>query len=227
MGKNNECHKCMGFLFFVAILIIVGIFMFTKKTNNSNAPNNKIMSLEKIIMQRRSIREYKNISLTSQEILKLLFAAQGITNKLRRLRAAPSAGALYPLEIYVVVGNVSDLSAGIYKYKVEKHELEKILDGDKRSEVYKAALSQSCVKNASAVIVICAIYEKTTKKYGERGKQYVHMEVGTVAENIYLQATALNLGTVFVGAFDDDDVAKTLNISKNEIPLCIMPVGKK
>ena len=155
-----------------------------------------------------------------------LWAAQGITSPTGG-RTAPSAGALYPLEVYLVAGEVSDLPAGIYHYIPRQHALYLVIAGDQRQIIYEAALNQSAVKDAPAVIVITAIYERTTGKYGERGKQYVHMETGTAAQNIYLQAVSLNLGTVFIGAFHDDEVKGVLQLSEDEIPLAIMPVGRK
>jgi SagB-type dehydrogenase family enzyme len=187
---------------------------------------NSKVSIEKALLERRSVREYKDKSLTLAEISQLLWASQGITD-LRGFRTAPSAGALYPLEVYVVAGNVDSLPDGIYKYKPHRHELVRIVKGDKQADLCAAALGQPCVKNNAAVIVIAAVYERTTRKYGERGIRYVYMEVGHAAQNIYLQSVSLNLGTLVVGAFDDRKVKKVMNMPDEEQPLCIMPVGKK
>ena len=184
------------------------------------------VSIERALLERRSIRTYKDEPLKLSEVSQLLWAAQGITGS-RGFRTAPSAGALYPLEVYVVVGSVKDLADGVYKYKHYGHELVKISNCDKRIELYSAALRQSCIKNGAVVFVFSAVYERTTGKYGQRGIQYVHMEIGHAAQNIYLQATSLNLGTVFVGAFYDDQVKAVLNMPDREVPLCIMPVGRK
>lgn len=183
------------------------------------------VSVEEALLKRRSIREYKDEPLTLEEISQLLWAAQGVTSS-EGLRTAPSAGALYPIEVYFVAGKVEGLSAGVYKYKPEEHELLKIVDGDKRNELCDAALGQAWVREAPAVIVISALFERTTEKYGQRGERYVYMEAGHVAQNISLQATALNLGTVTVGAFDDEQVKKVLEIPAKEEPLYLMPVGK-
>lgn len=183
------------------------------------------LSVEEALDRRRSIRDFTNDPLSLSEVSQLLWAAQGKTHS-EGLRTAPSAGALYPLEVYLIAGNVADLSAGIYKYQSADHTLTIVVDGDKRSELCRAALEQSCIENAPAVIVITAVYERTMKKYSERGVQYAHMEVGAAAENIYLQAGSLGLGTVFIGAFYDEKVQKVLNASQNEKPLCIMPVGR-
>ncbi len=142
-------------------------------------------------------------------------------------RTAPSAGALYPLEVYLVVGNVEKLVLGVYKYKPEGHELVKVNEGDSREELAMAALGQNWVKEGAIDIVIAAVYKRTTKKYGDRGVRYVYMEAGHAAQNIYLQAAALNLGMVTVGAFNDNRVKEILGMPRDEIPLYVIPVGKK
>jgi SagB-type dehydrogenase family enzyme len=182
-------------------------------------------SIEEALLMRRSTRSYKDRPLILTEISQLLWAAQGITSQ-RGLRTAPSAGALYPLEMYVVAGNVDDLKDGVYKYGPHKHDLTGLAGGDKRNELCKAALSQTSLKDAAAVIVISAAYERTTVKYGDRGIKYVHMESGHAAQNILLQAVSLNLGTVPIGAFHDDAVKEILKMSESEEPLYLMPVGR-
>jgi len=182
-------------------------------------------SVEKALRERRSIRVYKDEALALAEVSQILWAAQGITNP-GGLRTAPSAGALYPLEVYVVIGNVEGVTKGVYKYKPHEHELVKVRNGDVRDELSVAALGQPWVREGSIVIVFSAVYERTTQKYGDRGIRYVHMEVGHAAQNVYLQAVSLNLGTVVVGAFRDDKVRKILNMPDEEHPLYIMPIGK-
>ncbi len=183
-------------------------------------------SIEEALLKRRSVRRYKDKPLTLTEISQLLWAAQGITDP-RGLRAAPSAGALYPLEIYVVAGNVNGLPDGIYNYKPRKHELARVVKGDKRIELCNAALGQPSVRNAAVVIVFSAVYERTTVKYGERGIRYVHIEAGHAAQNLFLQAVPLNLGAVVIGAFYDDEVKKVMKMTDREQPLYIMPVGRR
>ena len=183
-------------------------------------------SLEQCLFERRSIREYADLPLILEEIAQLLWAGQGITSDWGG-RTAPSAGALYPLEMYLVAGDVNELTSGVYRYKPEGHELVKVCDGDVRKELAEAALSQSYVKESPVNIVITAIYERTTGKYGQRGKTYVHMEAGHAAQNICLQATSFELGAVTIGAFYDDRVKKILHLNKDEIPLYVIPVGKK
>lgn len=183
-------------------------------------------SVEKALSERRSVRNYKDEPLALTEISQLLWAAQGITDR-RGFRAAPSAGALYPLELYVVAGTVRDLPAGIYRYKPHTHELVMIAKGDKRADLRNAALRQSPVKEAAAVIVFSAVYERTTVKYGKRGRRYVHIEVGHAAQNICLQAVSLNLGAVVMGAFHDDAVKKVIHMTDEEEPMYIIAIGKR
>ena len=184
------------------------------------------VSLEQTLLQRRSIRSYTGEPLTLQEVSQLLWAAQGVTSP-RGFRTAPSAGALYPLQVYLLAGDVQDLTEGVYQYRPDQHQLVKVIDGDKRTELCDAALMQSCVKDGAVVLVFTGVYERTISKYGDRGIRYVHIEVGHAAENLYLQATAMGLGMVTVGAFHDEQVAKLLNLSPDEHALYIIPVGRK
>ena len=184
------------------------------------------LSMEKALQERRSIRQYKNLPIALSDLSQLLWAAQGISGPGGK-RTAPSAGALYPLEVYVVAGKVTGFSAGIYLYNPHKNELSRIAEGDARAELSKAALGQSSIKNAAAVLVFTAVYERTTGKYGERGIRYVHMEAGHAAQNVYLQALSLDLGTVVIGAFPDEQVRAILHLPEQERPLIIMPIGKK
>lgn len=184
------------------------------------------VSIEQSLLKRRSSRSYTSEPVTLQELSQLLWAAQGITDP-RGFRTAPSAGALYPLEVYVVAGNVQNLAPGVYKYKPDEHELVRLIHGDKRGELADAALKQPWVKEGALAIVFTAVYERTTGKYGERGIRYVHIEVGHAAQNLCLQATAMGLGAVTVGAFHDEQMARVLNLSDDEQPLYIIPVGWK
>ncbi|MEA3432720.1 MAG: SagB/ThcOx family dehydrogenase [candidate division WOR-3 bacterium] len=182
------------------------------------------MSVEESLKSRRSIRSYKDKPLTITELSQLLWAAQGITADWGG-RTAPSAGATYPLEVYVVVGEVENLEDGLYHYNPKTHTIKKKKQGDLRNELANAALGQAMIRKAPISFILTAIYERTTGRYGERGIRYVHMEVGHVGQNIYLQAETLGLGTVVVGAFYDDRVKDTFGIE--EEPLYIIPVGSK
>ena len=183
-------------------------------------------SVEEALSQRRSIRAYSGGNLTVEEVSQLLWAAQGIT-ALWGGRTAPSAGALYPLELYVVVGDVEGIDKGVYKYSREEHDLEKVKDSDIRAELADAAVRQECVRDAAIDIVFTAVYERTTRKYGERGIRYAQMEAGHAAQNVYLQAVSLDLGTVVIGAFVDGEVREIMNMQEQESPRYIMPVGRK
>ena len=186
---------------------------------------NSATSLEEALLKRRSVREFKKEPVELKEISQLLWAAQGITSE-EGGRTAPSAGALYPLEIYIVCGNVKDIVPGVYHYLPAEHTIELIEEGDKRKLLYAAALLQGAISRAAAIIVIAADYDRTTVKYFERGKKYVHIEAGHVSQNIYLQAASLKLGTVAMGAFTDSLVRRVIHLPKNEDPLYLMPVGK-
>lgn len=186
-------------------------------------PRKGEISVEQAIEQRRSRRSYKNKPVSLEDISQLCWAAQGITEQRYGFRAAPSAGALYPLEIFLVVGN-SDLEAGIYHYIPTNHSLKCIKKGDYRKALCNASLRQEAIEEAAIDLVITAVYERTKRKYGERGERYVHMEAGHAAQNIYLQAEALGLGTVCIGAFYDDEVKEVLSV-QDCAPLYVMPVG--
>lgn len=182
------------------------------------------VSVEEALFGRRSARDYSAEPPDLSEISRLVWAAQGVTGTLG-FRTAPSAGALYPLEVYVAAGNITGLPAGIYHYLPDTHALEKTGDRDVREELCRNALDQEPVRNAPAVIIIAADYNRTTVKYGTRGIRYVHMEAGHAAQNICLQAYALGIGTVPVGAFDDGGVRSVLGLPPEQVPLYLMPVG--
>ena len=215
----------------IAIFLLVSgtAPVFTEESNDViKLPDPKYsssISVEKALRGRRSVRAYKNVPLMLSEVSQLLWAAQGITDP-HGFRTAPSAGALYPLEVYVVIGNVNNLPSGIYKYNPHGHKLVRIERGDKRNELSAAALGQPWVADGAVVIILSAVYERTTRKYGDRGIRYVHIEAGHAAQNVYLQAVSLNLRTVVVGAFDDTKVKNIIRMSPQEEPLIIMPVGR-
>ena len=181
-------------------------------------------SLEQLLAQRRSIRDFQASALELAELGQLLWAAQGISGP-SGLRTAPSAGALYPLELLVVADNVDGLDKGVYRYRARHHVLEPFAGGNLYSSLAKAAMGQSWIRESAAILVITAIYERTTRKYGHRGRRYVHIEVGHAAQNVLLQAAALGLGTGVVGAFDDEAVAQVLELPASEHPLYLLPVG--
>ena len=179
-------------------------------------------SVEEALNKRRSVRDYKRGPLSLDKVSQLLWAASGIN---QYGRTFPSAGATYPLETYLVVGEVEGLEPGTYHYLPSGHSVEKIKGGDVRKELSQAALGQGMIEDAPVNIIIAADYYRTTSHYGERGKRYVHMETGHVGQNIHLQAEVLNLGTVMVGAFRDQRVKEALGIKED--PLYIIPLGRE
>jgi SagB-type dehydrogenase family enzyme len=183
------------------------------------------VSVEEALRRRRSTRKFPKKPLTLQEVSQLLWAAQGVTGAFNE-RTAPSAGGTFPLETYLVCGNVVDLDPAVYKYRVRAHELRRVVDGDRRAELADAALKQDCVRRCAAAVVLSAVYQRTVDEYGERGISYVHMEAGHVGQNIHLEAAGLDLGAVMVGAFDDDRVADIVDLPEDESPVYIIPLGR-
>jgi len=191
-------------------------------------PNQKgVMPLEEAIARRKSIRDFTSQPISQSQLSQILWAAQS-TSDTSWNRTVPSAGATYPLEVFVVCGanGVEQISEGIYHYNADSHSLMLHHRGDVRFELARAALDQEFIYEAPVDIVICAIYERTMRRYGTRGERYVHMEVGHAGQNIYLQATALGLGTVAIGAFNDESVREVLRLDRQYRPLYIMPVGR-
>jgi SagB-type dehydrogenase family enzyme len=175
--------------------------------------------LAAVLRGRRSVREFASRPLTWAEIGQLAWAAQGVTDRTYGLRAAPSAGALYPLEIDAVT------PSGVFRYRADSHTLVRRQSQDVRADLARAALDQECIAAAPCAFAIAAVAARTTRKYGERGIRYVHMEAGHAAQNLLLQAHALGLAGVPVGAFDDDAVARVLRLARGEGPLYLVPVG--
>ncbi len=176
------------------------------------------LSLEECIQKRRSIRSFENKELSLQQISNILWSAQGITDRVNVLRAVPSAGATYPLEIFVAKKN------GLFRYIPSGHRLKKETEGDLRKAIARACLNQMFIANAGAVIIITAVFQRTAWRYGERAYRYINNEVGHCAQNIHLEAVALGLGSVPIGAFEDAKVKELLGL-KEEEPLYIIPVG--
>ncbi len=227
-------------------LLVIGLFMFSpslvslkggdfmlfKKAQAQDTielPDFSVegeISLEKALDLRKSTRSFTDESLTLEEAAQLLWAAQGVNRPEKDYRTAPSAGATFPLEVYLAAGNVDGLEPGVYRYLPLEHKLEKVRSGDPRADLHAQALRQSPVRQAPAVIAIAGIYERTTGRYGERGKQYVHNEVGHAGQNVQLQSAALDLGSVVIGAFSESGVQQVLGLESNEVPFYLMPVGR-
>jgi len=239
----------IGFQVGTMILALMGSSMLLtaglNKTGNSVIPlpppqKKGDLSVEAALQNRRSERQYKKTPFSKEILGQILWAAQGITERSDNppsfwgdrpwaggFRTAPSAGALYPMDVYVVVGDVEDITPGVYRYFPGRHALEHTKDGDHRQDLSRAALGQSCVHNGAVVLILSGVYARCAAKYGERAQRYTHIETGCIGQNIYLQAESLGLGTVMVGAFDDERVQSVLGLSQDEMPLAIMPVGHK
>ena len=185
------------------------------------------LSLEETVEMRRSVRDYSAEPLSSEELSRLLHAAQGITEGRLGLRAAPSAGALYPIELYAVVHNVAGLEPGVYHYAVQEHGLELLQRGDFRAAVMQAGLWQDFLGQANVCFVLAAIFQRTRWKYRERTYRYVMLEAGHVGQNLYLAATSMGLGDCAVGAFLDDDLNELLGLDGvEEASLYVISVGR-
>ena len=177
------------------------------------------VSVEETLAERRSIRRFAAETLTRSQIAQLCWAAQGVVDGQSGFRTCPSAGALYPLELYVVT------AGGVERYEAAAHAMARHLDGDLRDRLQAAALGQSSVGQAPATFVITGVVSRVQGRYGVRAERYVQMEAGHAAQNLLLQATALGLGSVLIGAFEDDEVSSVLSLPGDEAPLYLIPVG--
>jgi SagB-type dehydrogenase family enzyme len=178
------------------------------------------VSIEKALSERRTLRTYRDQPLTMAEISQVLWAAQGITEPKKGLRTAPSARAMYLLQLYLIADHVTNLPAGMYKYQPQGHQLIKVADGEAKSILFGAA-PQNPIKNAPAVILVSGFPAKATNP------TWMCLEAGHVAQNVALQAVSLKLGIVTIGGFKPEEVKKALKLPENEQPIYILPVGKK
>jgi len=185
------------------------------------------ISVEEALSARRSRRVFTDLPLTIEQVSQLLWSAQGITEEIHGLRAAPSAAKIYPLEIYIVIGNdkVEDLKEGVYHYIPSQHSLQLILDGDHRSELSEACVDKNNIGNSPVILVITVELSRATNVFGEKGVYFACMEVGHVAENVYLQVEALGLGTSVYGGINSKLITEILNLPQEYTPLYVMPVG--
>ena len=230
-STREQCHP--GIIITILLILSVTVQPVIAGQTMENPSSIKLpephtdagTSVEQALRLRRSVRTFAEKPLQLSEVAQLLWSAQGITSR-DGLRTAPSAGALYPLEIYLVAGSVNDLPVGVWHYLPDNHRLEQLNDTDIRNPLAHAALDQAWIREAAAVVVFAAVYERTTRKYGKRGIRYVHIEAGHAAENLFLQAVSLDLNTVIVGAFRDDAIRNALNLPQDHVPLILMPVGR-
>jgi SagB-type dehydrogenase family enzyme len=180
--------------------------------------------VEAALAQRRSVRDFTEQALSLADVGQLLWSAQGVTD-LEGARTTPSAGALYPLDAWLVASRVKGLEPGFYRYEAASHRLWTHLWGDLAMTLGHAAEGQTWMARAPVVIVLTAAYSRTTRKYGQRARRYVHMEAGHAAQNVYLQSQTLGLGATEIGAFDDDEVRRLLRLPQDARPLALIPVG--
>jgi SagB-type dehydrogenase family enzyme len=186
------------------------------------------VSVAEALKARRTVRHFASRPLALAQVGQILWAADGLSDP-RGLRTAPSAGATYPLELYLVAGEqgVTSLDPGVYRYLVAEHSLMPTVQGDQRAPVARASLHQSWMAQAPVLVVIAADYRRCTARYGDRGVMYTHMESGHVGQNVFLMAEALGLGAGIVGAFEDRGLAQVLQLRPGQVPLLVMPVGYK
>jgi SagB-type dehydrogenase family enzyme len=222
--------KNTGLLFILAVFLAVALLWgFQAETTAADGSATVklpqpvfegTVSVEKALKERRSVRAYKAEPLAMSDVAQILWAAQGVSEPTKSLRTAPSAKGAYLLEVYLISGNVTGLPAGLYKYQPGKHELARVTEGNVKEKLFAAA-SQPPIKNAPAVLVIAGYPKKSTNP------GWMYLEAGHAAENVYLQAGALGLGTVTMAGFKPDEVRKALSLPEDEQPIYIMPLGKK
>lgn len=206
-------------IFFISLFSMTGEIFATEEIKLPEPGKKGNISLEEAISKRRSTRDFSEREISREQVSQLLWACQGITDPTRGFRSAPSAGALYPLEIYFVN------KEGLYHYLPQKHSIINLQKGDLRSSLRGACLGQASVGRAPCIFIITAVLERTEIKYRDRASRYVHIEVGHAAQNLLLQAVSMGLGGLTVGAFEDDKVQRTLSLPREHRPLYVLPIG--
>jgi len=185
--------------------------------------------LWEVMARRRSLRDFLPEDISVEEVSQLIWATQGLTESVfdSRLRVTPSAGALYPIETYVVVNRVTALSPGVYHFNVGKNALEQLTEGDFKVGISASALDQSMAREAAVVFVWTAVVERTKWKYRERGYRYLYLDAGHIGQNLYLAATSLGLGCCTIGAFYDDEVNRLIGVDgQGETAVYLGAVGR-
>jgi SagB-type dehydrogenase family enzyme len=222
--------KLVGRLFMVMMgLVFTAAFASGGDLVKLPPPSHKgAVSVAEALKARRTVRQFASRPLALAQVGQILWAADGLSDP-GGLRTAPSAGATYPLELYLVVGEqgVTNLAPGVYRYLVAGHSLMPTVPGDQRAPVARASLHQSWMAQAPVLVVIAADYRRCTARYGDRGVMYTHMESGHVGQNVFLMAEALGLGAGIVGAFEDRGLSQVLQLPPGQVPLLVMPVGYK
>ncbi len=184
------------------------------------------LSVEQALSQRRSLRAFAPGALTLAELAQLCWSAQGITDA-KGHRTVPSAMATYPLDVYVVAGNVSGLAAGVYRYRNKEHDLERLADGDARDRLVDQVAPQLWIRSAPVALVVTGTLSRMGKRAGNRGATFMAVEAGEVAQSVFLQAVSLGLGSTYVGGFNPDALRKFLNLPAGEEGLAILPIGRE
>ncbi|HEX9882921.1 MAG TPA: SagB/ThcOx family dehydrogenase [Desulfobaccales bacterium] len=216
------------------LMVMMGILLNPPAGQGAEAvklppPSHKgAVSVAEALKARRTVRHFASRPLALAQVGQILWAADGLSDP-RGLRTAASAGATYPLELYLVVGErgVTNLDPGVYRYLVAEHALTPTVRGDQRAPVARASLHQSWMAQAPVMVIIAADYRRCTARYGDRGVMYTHMESGHVGQNVFLMAEALGLGAGIVGAFEDRGLSQVLQLPQGQVPLLVMPVGYK
>ena len=235
--NNRLFRKCVLTLIIFVLLFLPSCENAEKNTAEEFTPDDSEVitlpeprydseiSLEESLLNRRSTRNYRNEPVTLQEVSQLLWAAQGITDDAGH-RTAPSAVALYPLSIYVVVGNVQEIVDGVYIYQPDDHTIKRLIDEDIRNELSIAAMGQASVRQGAVSFVVTVDYGIVMSRFGDKGERFGTLEAGHAAQNLCLQATALDLGLVTAGAIYDDQVAEVLDLPENLTPVYVIPIGR-
>jgi len=188
----------------------------------------RAMSLDKTLRQRKSIRDFQDRPISKGQLVYLLWSSTGIQRVEQgyEFRTAPSAGALYPIETYVVVNNVKSLEPGVYHYAIRSHQLEQLQQRELSRQIAAAALGQGMCATATAVFIWTAVFERCKWKYGQRAYRYIYLDAGHIAENLALAAVSLNLGTCEIGALYDDHVNTIIGIEgTEESTICMAAIG--
>ncbi len=226
---RSRCLVRMSLPGWVALMLSASPIAYAGDLSLPSPSRQGVISVEEALSSRRTHRSFQGRALNLTQFAQMLWAAYGVTavNSGRQLRTAPSAGGMYPIDIYAVIGEggVESVAAGVYRYLSDSHALRSVSSGDVRKEVASACLRQLWMAEAPLFIVITGEYARSSAKYGPRGVVYTHIEAGHVGQNVFLQAEALGLKAGIVGAFQKEDLVKTLRIPAAHEPLLIMPVG--
>jgi SagB-type dehydrogenase family enzyme len=224
-------------VFVVGLIVLLTAIMAVSVSSNQEAsdvvtmPQPRTdggMSVEKALLERRSIRSFRNESLTLDEVSQLCWAAQGVTDD-KGHRTSPSAMATYPLEVYLLAGNVTGLPAGVYHYSPQGHNLTLISKGNKIPEFFNSSRGgrEDWRRGSPAVFIITGVFERTNKTSGQDLSRFVYIEAGTAAENLLLEVVSLGLGSTYTAGFDENKTKEYLGLSPGEEAIGVLPVGRK